>query len=156
MFSKKMAKDEVGVPTQLKGSKQRALKDNVLETYPLIAPVIEAILPKKKEMTVSKCPNCVELYCIDGVPLFFNEKDGHIFPTLRLLQQYPFIMTRMQVDRGAIKFVLGGASIMCPGLTSKGAMMPDGIEADSPVAVFAEGKENPIAIGTTIMSVAQM
>ena len=49
MFSKKMAKDEVGVPTQLKGSKQRALKDKVLETYPLIAPVIEAILPKKKK-----------------------------------------------------------------------------------------------------------
>ena len=87
MFSKKMAKDEVGAPTQLKGSKQRALKDKVLETYPLISDVIDAILPKKKDMTVSKCPNCVELYCIDGVPLFFNEKDGHIFPTLRLLMQ---------------------------------------------------------------------
>ena len=67
MFSKKMAKDEVGAPTQLKGSKQRALKDKVLETYPLISDVIDAILPKKKDMTVSKCPNCVELYCIDGV-----------------------------------------------------------------------------------------
>ena len=87
MFSKKMAKDEVGAPTQLKGSKQRALKDKVLETYPLISDVIDAILHKKKDMTVSKCPNCVELYCIDGVPLFFNEKDGHIFPTLRLLMQ---------------------------------------------------------------------
>jgi predicted RNA-binding protein (TIGR00451 family) len=118
--------------------------------------VIEAILPKKKDMTVSKCPNCVELYCVDGVPLFFNEKDGHIFPTLRLLQQYPFIMPKMQVDRGAIKFVLGGAHIMCPGLTSKGGSMPDGVEADCPVAVFAEGKENPIAVGTTSKSVAEM
>ena len=156
MFSKKMAKDEVGAPTQLKGSKQRALREKILQTYPLISPAIEAILPKKKDMTVSKCPNCVELYCIDGVPLFFNEKDGHIFPTLHLLQQYPFIMTRMQVDRGAIKLVLGGAHIMCPGLTSKGGSMPDGIEADPPVAVFAEGKENPIAVGNTSKSVEEM
>lgn len=29
----------------------------------------------------------------------------------------------MQVDRGAIKFILSGANIMCPGLTSPGAKM---------------------------------
>ena len=29
----------------------------------------------------------------------------------------------MQVDKGAIKFVLSGANIMCPGLTSPGAKM---------------------------------
>lgn len=28
-----------------------------------------------------------------------------------------------QVDKGAIRFVLSGANIMCPGLTSKGAKM---------------------------------
>jgi len=30
-----------------------------------------------------------------------------------------------QVDKGAIKFILSGANIMCPGLTSKGAKMQD-------------------------------
>jgi PUA domain protein len=30
-----------------------------------------------------------------------------------------------QVDKGAIKFVLSGANIMCPGLTSKGAKLTD-------------------------------
>lgn len=30
-----------------------------------------------------------------------------------------------QVDKGAIRFVLSGANIMCPGLTSPGAMMTD-------------------------------
>lgn len=29
----------------------------------------------------------------------------------------------MQVDKGAIRFVLSGANIMCPGLTSPGAKM---------------------------------
>lgn len=28
-----------------------------------------------------------------------------------------------QVDKGAIKFVLSGANIMCPGLTSPGAVL---------------------------------
>ena len=35
----------------------------------------------------------------------------------------PFFLALQQVDKGAIKFVLSGANIMCPGLTSKGAQM---------------------------------
>lgn len=35
----------------------------------------------------------------------------------------PFICPWEQVDRGAIRFVLSGANIMCPGLTSPGAKM---------------------------------
>jgi PUA domain protein len=35
----------------------------------------------------------------------------------------PFILPHMQVDKGAIRFVLSGANIMCPGLTSPGARM---------------------------------
>lgn len=30
-----------------------------------------------------------------------------------------------QVDKGAIRFVLSGANIMCPGLTSPGAQMTE-------------------------------
>ena len=43
-----------------------------------------------------------------------------------------------QVDKGAIRFILSGANIMCPGLTSPGANMIDA-EADEIVAVYAEG-----------------
>lgn len=35
----------------------------------------------------------------------------------------PFFLPMQQVDKGAIRFVLSGANIMCPGLTSKGAKM---------------------------------
>jgi PUA domain protein len=35
----------------------------------------------------------------------------------------PFMLPHMQVDKGAIGFVLSGANIMCPGLTSPGARM---------------------------------
>jgi len=35
----------------------------------------------------------------------------------------PFMLPQEQVDRGAIRFILSGANIMCPGLTSPGAKM---------------------------------
>ena len=45
----------------------------------------------------------------------------------------PNIMKRFQVDRGAIKFVLSGANIMCPGLTSPGGVLDQEVEAERPV-----------------------
>jgi predicted RNA-binding protein (TIGR00451 family) len=42
-------------------------------------------------------------------------------------------MSEVQVDRGAIRFVLGGAHIMCPGLTSPGGKMEEEVEAEMPV-----------------------
>jgi PUA domain protein len=41
----------------------------------------------------------------------------------------PFMLPHMQVDKGAIRFVLSGANIMCPGLTSPGAKMTK-VESD--------------------------
>lgn len=37
----------------------------------------------------------------------------------------PFFLPMQQVDKGAIRFVLSGANIMCPGLTSPGARMTE-------------------------------
>lgn len=45
----------------------------------------------------------------------------------------PGIMKKFRVDRGAIKFVLAGANIMCPGLTSAGGALDDDVPADAPV-----------------------
>ncbi|RVW60378.1 Malignant T-cell-amplified sequence 1-like [Vitis vinifera] len=66
--------------------------------------------------------------------------------------QYPNIMKKLQVDRGAIKFVLAGANIMCPGLTSPGGVLDDDVAEESPVAIMAEGKQHALAIGFTKMS----
>ncbi len=43
--------------------------------------------------------------------------------TIILSVSDPFMLPKMQVDKGAIKFILSGANIMCPGLTSAGAKM---------------------------------
>jgi PUA domain protein len=56
-------------------------------------------------------------------------------------------MRRVQVDTGAIKFVMKGADIMCPGLTSKGGSISEDLPEGAIVAVMAEGKENALAIG---------
>jgi len=90
----------------------------------------------------------VQLLVVDGEIMFFQEKDiGPWFPTLRIVHKYPDIMPHMQVDKGAIRFVLGGANIMCPGFTSKGGEMPEDLPAGSPVSIYAEGKEHCMALG---------
>lgn len=42
----------------------------------------------------------------------------------------PFMLPRLQVDRGAIRFILSGANVMCPGLNSAGARMDTPVEED--------------------------
>lgn len=66
------------------------------------------------------------------------------------------MMKRLQVDKGAIRFVLGGANIMCPGFTSPGGAIPEFIDRDQPVAIYAEGKENALAIGCMKMSTEEI
>lgn len=63
------------------------------------------------------------------------------------------------MDRGAIKFVLSGANIMAPGLTSKGGRLPDAenpLPKDTIVAIMAEGKQHACAIGYLLMDSEEM
>lgn len=65
----------------------------------------------------------------------------------------------VRIDRGAIRFLLAGANMMCPGLTSKGGYLPppeDKIPAGAPVAIFAEGKEHAVGLGVTKMDTEEM
>jgi len=50
-------------------------------------------------------------------------------------------MPEVQVDKGAIRFVLGGANIMCPGLTSKGGRMEEELPAETAVVRIHFWKE---------------
>ena len=62
----------------------------------------------------------------------------------------------MQVDKGAIQFVLQGANIMCPGLTSKGALMMPNIPVSTLVTIMAEDKQHALAIGRMKMTPEDM
>ena len=65
----------------------------------------------------------------------------------------------VRIDRGAIRFLLAGAHMMCPGLTSKGGYLPppeNEIKTGTPVAIFAEGKEHAVGLGVTKMDTEEM
>jgi len=66
------------------------------------------------------------------------------------------MLPKLQVDRGAIPFVLKGAPIMAVGITSKGGKIFEELEAKTLVQIVAEGKEHAIAVGMTAMSTQEM
>ncbi|KAJ2712794.1 Malignant T-cell-amplified sequence 1 [Coemansia spiralis] len=137
----------------VKASSVRGIRAQLTADYPGFEAHADEILPKKVNLTQVKCKGRIMLYTVDDEILFFQHFDDPITPTLHLLHKYPDILPHVQVDRGAIKFVLSGANIMCPGLTSPGARLPDEcIPAGTNVAVMAEGKEHALAIGVTTMS----
>jgi len=72
-------------------------------------------------------------------------------PTLRVVHRFPGLMQRVTVDKGAIRFVLNGANVKAPGLTSAGGKVDIVAESGTPVAVYAEGKEHAIAVGYLAM-----
>eukprot|EP00878_Enallax_costatus_P021786 GHUV01023085.1.p1 GENE.GHUV01023085.1~~GHUV01023085.1.p1 ORF type:complete len:156 (-),score=16.38 GHUV01023085.1:42-509(-) len=90
-------------------------------------------LPMQNLLLLSFCyfrrSSYMQVAYINDVPLFYSDRDGHWFPTLRILHQYPDMMPKLRTDKGAIKFVLSGANIMCPGLTSPGATIHDEVTA---------------------------
>lgn len=93
-----------------------------------------------------------------------------ILPHLRVVHRFPTCFPSIRIDRGAIRFVLSGATLMAPGLTSAGGRLPNGnanevdkygpegnngegwyggrdLEAGEPVVICAEGKQEACAVG---------
>jgi|TARA_B100001142_G_scaffold300020_2_gene324425 predicted RNA-binding protein (TIGR00451 family) len=158
MFRKFTPGDNVSALQQIKSSVQRGIRTSIAEQFPQLEEedVLDELIPKKCTMNIAKTDAKVNVVLVDGVPLFFQLRDGPFFPTLRLLHKYPDCMPKLRVDAGAIRFVFGGANIMCPGLTSPGAEIVDDVPEDTPVAIYAEGKTHALAVGITKMSTADI
>jgi malignant T-cell-amplified sequence len=152
MFKKFSPEENVSSTSQVKNSVQRSIINQITEQYPLLTEAIDSILPKKA-MLLGKGPDGMQLVIANGEILFYNLKDDPFFyPSLRLVHKFPTMIPAMRVDKGAIRFVLAGANIMCPGFTSPGGDLPVSVSAEQPVAIYAEGKEHAMAIGLTKMS----
>ncbi|KAA8493385.1 Malignant T-cell-amplified sequence 1 [Porphyridium purpureum] len=158
MFKKFSSEVSVSSKAPVKSSVQRQMRARIEEQMPSLNEYMDELLPKKEKVLVVKCEEHVSLLCVEKKmePLFFCVRDGPYFPTLRLLHMFPHALPRVQVDRGAIKHVMKGADIMCPGLTSPGAAMPVELEQNAIVAVMAEGKQHAVGIGRMKMSTAQI
>ena len=105
MFSNFKSKADIRSTTPVKSSAQRNIKTKVVELYPGLAPFVDEIIPKKSQLTLSKCEDRVSLYSVDNKVVFFQHFDDDLIPSLRLVHLYPEAFTKVGVDRGAIKFV---------------------------------------------------
>lgn len=156
---------------RLKSSVQRGLRQSLLATFPLLAAYVDEVLPKKASLESMKLPDRNVLYVLDSEPLFFQQDvAATLVPHLRLVHRFPQAFPSVRIDRGAIRFVLSGATLMAPGLTSKGGRLPvggaggndtdQGLDADGrwsrelakgePVVVMAEGKTEACAVGVLV------
>ncbi|KAI1109573.1 PUA domain-containing protein [Nemania sp. NC0429] len=177
MFKKDL---QAAPKSKLKSSVQRSLRTSLLTTYPLLNPYIEEILPKKGSLDAMKLPDRCTLYVLDGEPLFFQQDTTTLLPHLKLVHRFPAAFPSIRIDRGAIRFVLSGATLMAPGLTSAGGRLPSGIvtvrgaedgegegldederwtrelEKGEPVIVRAEGKTEPCAVGFLVMGTKEV
>eukprot|EP00667_Euglena_gracilis_P024820 EG_transcript_28784 len=149
---KKFTLEMVQSQNQTKSSVQRTIRQKLQEQFPMLEEVWSELMPAKGNLLAVKCQNHITLVVCDKRILFFQEREGPYCPVLRLLQQYPQMLPRMQVDIGGCKHVLGGANIMCPGLTSKGGAIDPGVPKGAVVGIFVEGKVHPCAIGIMRMT----
>ena len=170
MFRKFDPSEDISTSTAVKSSVQRHIKQSISDAHPALTPVLDELLPKKPPMVQYKVGPHLMLYYRGDEPVFFQQRDGPILPALRFVHKYPGLdFTRVTVDKGAIPFIIGGAHIMCPGLTNPGAEMPaDGVEQDAQgfdepglkkgdgVVIYAEGKEHALAVGTMKISSADV
>uniref|UniRef100_A0A673W9R6 Malignant T-cell-amplified sequence n=1 Tax=Salmo trutta TaxID=8032 RepID=A0A673W9R6_SALTR len=144
-------KENVSNCIQLKTSVIKGIKNQLLDQFPDIESWLNHIMPKKDPVKIVRCHEHIEILTVNGELLFFRQREGPFYPTLRLLHKYPFILPHQQVDKGAIKFVLSGANIMCPGLTSPGAKLYPSA-SETVVAIMAEGKQYALCVGVMKMS----
>jgi len=161
MFKKFSPATDISTHAILKSSVQRTIRASLLNQLNIDAETLEQIWPKKESLVLHKCRDHISLFALKGepVPLFFQHFDGPYYPTLRLLHKYPQILPMVKVDRGAIRFLLAGAHMMCPGFTSAGGHLPlatEALPAGTPVAIHAEGKEHAAAVGLTKLSTEEM
>jgi PUA domain protein len=140
--------EEIRSSTQLKSSAIRGLKSSVSEKFTGMDKIVQDLFTPDFPVIENKLKaphNDISLISVNNTILFIQNSEV-TFPHLRICHQFPNLMKKMQVDRGAIKFVLGGANIMCRGLTSPGGRMEEAEEGEL-VSIIAEGKTTIMAIG---------
>ncbi len=81
---------------------------------------------------------------------FFTAEDRYV-PTLKLLQKSNFLK-KITVDMGAVKFVVGGADVMRPGVVE----VEDGINAGDFVSIIDVNNKKPLAVGKALFNSKEM
>ncbi|TYI16702.1 hypothetical protein ES332_A08G272400v1 [Gossypium tomentosum] len=156
MFKKAV---EAKAQQRLSGADRKKLKRTIRDRFPRASDAdIDALLPPKAEITVSKFQNRVHVYGVEGgFPLFFDVdgRGSEIYPTVFALWKLPEMLPYFMLKGGEVsRFVIGGADLMFPGISVAAEGLPS-FSASEPWAVKVPGNPAPIAVGSTTMSSAE-
>ena len=88
---------------------------------------------------------------INHQPAFFYY-ENKLVPTLHHLLKAPALLKTIVVDMGAVKFVVGGADIMRPGIVS----IESEISAGDFVVVVDVNNKKPLAVGIALFDSSAM
>lgn len=155
MFKRFTTDESISGQSAMKSSQQRGVRQKLVEQMPQVGAFIDELLPKKEKGVAVRCAGHLTLIANEqGVPLFFQHRDGPFMPTLRTLHQYPFLLPALMVDSGAIKHVINGADVMVPGLRRHADTQPE-VTPGQAVAIFADGKQHALAVGIANMQTKQ-
>jgi PUA-domain protein len=87
-----------------------------------------------------------KMVLVNKEPFFFLH-EGKYVPTLKLLLK-DNILRKITVDMGAVKFVIGGADIMRPGIVD----VENNIKAGDFISVVDVNNKKPLAVGIALFS----
>ena len=130
---------------QLRKSAKNKLMDELTSTF---GDTIEELKNSKFETALIDTFNVI---LIDGKLLLFST-DGEYFPTVRGALELGLAKHIVIVDAGAVRVVVNGADIMCPGIVRADSKIKEG----DLVIIKEETHEQPLAIGRALVSGAAM
>ncbi|GFQ05798.1 eukaryotic translation initiation factor 2d [Phtheirospermum japonicum] len=141
---------------RLSGADRKKLKRAIRDRFPNASDAdIDILLPPKVEISVSKYPNRVLVYGLEGDCPMFYDADGRgseILPTVYALWKVPNLLPAFLLKGGEVsRYVLGGADLMFPGIQIPAEGLPP-FSAGESWAVKVPGNPAPIAVGITTMS----
>jgi PUA domain protein len=128
---------------QLKKSVKNKLLSSLRSSF---GDVIDRIEDSKLE---SATADWFKIVIVDGNILFFQD-EGHdeMFPTVKGVLELGIDCCKVTVDAGAVRFVVNGADIMCPGIVG---VDPD-IKENDLVIIVEETHGKPLAIGRALVA----
>lgn len=153
MFKKQA---EAKTQQRLSGADRKKLKRTIRDRFPNATdPHLDSLLPPKAEITVSRFPNRILVYSLEGgFPMFFDV-DGRgteLYPTVYALWMVPELLPTFMLRGGEVsRYLIGGADLMFPGIYISKEGLPS-FSAGVPWAVKVPGNPAPIAVGATTMS----
>ena len=126
---------------QLRNSEIRDIKNKLSRDYRLG----EAIDMNARVELVDN-----QILLVDNEPLFFSY-NGRWIPTCRFLQRNQ-VLKKIVIDKGAIRFIAGGADLFRPGIVQ----IDEEIEKGEVIAIAEESHDQVIAVGEALQPGSEM